>query len=279
MKQQPLSAEAPSAIAESFVSARKTMQALANYPGAKPTSLDAAYAIQDQAIDLWSTSLVGWKVGRIVGETAKQFGVDRLAGPIFAEFLWPQALAPKTIGIFDSGFAAVEGEVVAIIGSDAPSDKYEWDTNETKNMIESMHAGTEIASSPYADINNEGPLVVISDFGNNLGLIIGAELDGWRNFEPEQWQCRTLIDGTNLGEKTAAEIPGGPVESVRFMLENAARRGRPLKKGAAICTGAITGVHEIKAGQSASIEFVNAPAIKFDVVDIALQPASATMQA
>ncbi len=41
-----------------------------------------------------------------------------------------------------------------------------------------MFIGIEIASSPLQNINDYGPAVVASDFGNNAGLLLGAEVAG-----------------------------------------------------------------------------------------------------
>jgi 2-keto-4-pentenoate hydratase len=49
--------------------------------------------------------------------------------------------------------------------------------------------------------------------------------------------------------------PGGPFESLRFLLALNARRGRPLRSGDFVSAGAITGVHEIRVGQSARAVF------------------------
>ncbi|HBF91838.1 MAG TPA: 2-keto-4-pentenoate hydratase, partial [Hyphomonas atlantica] len=69
-----------------------------------------------------------------------------------------------------------------------------------------------------------------------------------------RWPFETLIDGQTVGTGDASGIPGGPIESFRFMLENSARRGMPLKKGMAITTGAVTGVHAAHVGQKAVIK-------------------------
>ena len=58
-----------------------------------------------------------------------------------------------------------------------------------------------------------------------------------------------------VGQGSAASIPGGPMESVRFMLEHAARRGRPLQAGQLISTGAATGIHNIAVGQVGRVSF------------------------
>lgn len=260
-------------IAATFVSARRNCKPIGDYPGDRPQSLESAYRIQDFAIRAWATKPAGWKVGRITGADAETLGTDRLAGPIFPEYCWPAPKAPAAVGVFENGFAAVEGEIVAIIAEDVPADKLDWNTEEALELVKSLHAGAEIASSPYAAINDDGPLVTISDFGNNFGLIIGDEIPDWKAMRVEDWGCRTFIDDELVGEQSPSGIPGGPIESLRFLIENTARRGFPLKKGMAVCTGAITGVHEIKIGQHARVEFHGAGAIMFDVVNAA--PASA----
>ncbi|MDP2117545.1 MAG: 2-keto-4-pentenoate hydratase, partial [Brevundimonas sp.] len=52
---------AASPIARAFVEARRSARALATYPGTAPESLEAAYAIQDDAIALWPDRIAGWK--------------------------------------------------------------------------------------------------------------------------------------------------------------------------------------------------------------------------
>ena len=86
-------------------------------------------------------------------------------------------------------------------------------------------------NSCFAGINDHGPLVTISDFGNNNGLVLGQEIQGWRDASPANWKMRTLIDGTLAGKADATSIPGGPLESFRQLLEICAARGLPLRKG------------------------------------------------
>ncbi|MDX1293297.1 MAG: hypothetical protein R3265_10835, partial [Hyphomonas sp.] len=78
------------------------------------------------------------------------------------------------------------------------------------------------------------------------------------------------IDGESVGQGVATSIPGGPVESLRFMLENAARRGMPLKKGMAVSTGAVTGVHVARVGQTATVTAHGAPTIELRLAAAAM---------
>jgi len=205
-------------------------------------------------------------VGRITGDAESKFGCDRLAGPIFTRMIAKAGGKPAETPVFAGGFAAVEAECVLVMGDDAPADKMHWSLNEAKEMIGGVAAGIEIASSPFSGVNDLGPAVTISDFGNNNGLIIGAEIPDWRSFDIEQWCFATLIDGKVIAESNAGAIPGGPVESLRFLLENAAQRGMPLAKGMVISSGAVTGVHEARIGETATVRFEGLPSITCTLV-------------
>lgn len=156
--------------------------------------------------------------------------------------------------VFEEGFAAVEGEIVILVKDDAPADKVDWTMEEAKAMVGSVHMGVEIASSPFGAINDHGPLVTISDFGNNYGVIIGEPIPEWESYRLAEWMFETYVEGECVGKASPDNIPGGPVGSLKFILENAARRGKPLKKGMAISTGAITGVHQVFVGQSSTVK-------------------------
>jgi 2-keto-4-pentenoate hydratase len=44
---------------------------------------------------------------------------------------------------------------------------------------------------------------------------------------------------------------------VRCLLEHCARRGRPLKAGQLVSTGAATGIHDIEVGQVGRVSFAS----------------------
>jgi 2-keto-4-pentenoate hydratase len=247
--------------AAAFVEARLAGRSLPAYPGALPTSLAEAYHIQTQAISIWPDRLAGWKVGRINAPFDVTYGTDRLAGPIFSRQMTRTSETGGNAFLFSGGFGAIEGEIVIEVSEDAPADKTTWTLREALEIAENARLGVEIASSPFAGINDHGPLVTISDFGNNNGLILGAEIPSWRDANPSGWRLRTLIDGVEAGAADASVIPGGPLESFRAVLEICARQGHPLRRGMQITTGAVTGVHPIRAGQAARIEMAGLPPI------------------
>jgi 2-keto-4-pentenoate hydratase len=253
-------------IARRLVRARLRAEAVPVYPGALPPSLDAGYASQDAAIALWPSAIAGWKVGKIPLVWEHRLGEERLVGPIFADAV--QTPASGSAGVFAAikgGFAAVEAEFVFRISADAPVGRTAWTDDEALMMADALFVGAELAGSPLPAINELGPCVVVSDFGNNAGLILGPEISNWRRIADSALPCETWIDGVCVGSGRASDIAGGLAAALRFALGRCARRGMPLRKGQLVSTGAATGIHEIRAGQTARVVFPGIGAIEVRV--------------
>lgn len=247
--------EERSRIAGRFLAARRAAAGLDAYPGDFPTTLDEAYAIQDAAIAHWGRPVVGWKVGRVPPPLIARFGTDRLAGPIFAQAPARANGAAVEMPVFAEGFAAGEAEFLLRIGAAPPAQKSDYSLGEAADLIGAVHGGIEIASSPLGRINELGPIAVISDFGNNNGLVIGPKIADWRGSGFESWDVTTRIDGEEVGQGRATGFPDGAVGAARFLFELMARRGIALSAGQWISSGAVTGVHPARPGQTVEARF------------------------
>jgi 2-keto-4-pentenoate hydratase len=243
-------------VAAEFVRARQSAGALTAYPGALPPDLQSAYRCQDEAIGLWPDTIAGWKVGWIPEPFSGKYDAQRLVGPIFSRGVQrPPGSDPVDAPVFARGFSAVEAEFVLQLGRDAPADVTEWTADAAREHVRAMFIGIEIASSPLQDINDYGPAVVVSDFGNNAGLLLGPEVPDWQSRPLDTLECETRIGGRVVGRGNALSVKGGPLAALAFALHCNARRGRPLRAGDLVSTGAATGVHPIAAGQSAQVIF------------------------
>lgn len=246
--------DATRGIVDAFLDARRNGRSLPGFPGEIPADLVAAYSVQDAAITHWPETLVGWKVGYIAAEKRDASGDERLLGPVFQNRL-QQAGDATEFHVFEGGFGAIEAEFVLRLDADAPVDKIDWTPDEAAALPATLFIGLEVASSPLATINLLGPRVVVSDFGNNNGLVVGGEIPDWTSLDEATLTAESWIDDTRVGTGGATTLPGGLRAAFAFALSRSARRGRPLKSGELIATGNATGIHDILPGQRARVVF------------------------
>ena len=220
-------------------------------------TIAAAYAIQDAAIELWPESVAGWKVGAVAEPWRGRFGIERLAGPVFRDGLQVTGGEECRVEVFAHGFAAVEAEFVFRIRAGAVTDQPGFTPDSAAEVVDSLHGGVEIASSPNPRINDLGPAAIVADFGNNAGLLVGPAIARWRDSDWAQLTCHTSLDGVRVGQGSAAAVPGGPLAALAFALNHCAARGRPLRAGQHVCTGATTGIHVVHPGQRAEVTFAD----------------------
>lgn len=243
----------PPEIAARLVSARLDARSLDAYPGLQPATLEQGYLVQEMAIHLWPDTIAGWKIGLVPPALREKLGSDRVAGPIFLRGV-RKAEGVVEFPVFEGGFAAVEAEYVFRMGRDAPEGKVNWTDDEAAALVAALHIGVETAGSPMSFINDLGPTVVASDFGNNAGLILGGEVMDWRR-RLKDLRAKTEIEGKVVGEGEVMGLPGGPMAGLRFLLAHLAERNRPLQAGQYVSSGAVTGVHDIVDGQAAKLSF------------------------
>ena len=255
-------------VAAELVAARREGRSLTRFPGVVPASMAEAYRIQDLAMSRWLDSLVGWKIGYISVDRRMAGDPDRLVGPIWHQQCHhgeEQAL-PAEVGIFGSGFAAVEAELVIRLDHDLPArDGGGWTAEEAAGLEQHLLVGVEVASSPIPDINSLGPTVIAADFGNNNGLVLGSVIADWPAGAPLRLAC--YVDGQLMGEGSAEDLPGGIHRGLATALNILASRGQPVRAGMVFATGAITGIHPIGPGQHCRVEVRGGPSVELLTAD------------
>ena len=199
-------------------------RALKEYPGVVPPDLEAAYRRQEAAIERWPERVGGWKVARIPAAQQGQYPEERLIGPAFRNNI--RVARPGEVverPVFEGGFAAVEAELVIRVGADAPADKTDWTIEEATAYVGELCIGIEVASSPLATLNDLGPGAVISDFGNNWGIVVGGAIAGWRTLH--EIVALSFIDDELVGRGTSS-VRHGPLSALAFTLSEV-RKARP----------------------------------------------------
>jgi 2-keto-4-pentenoate hydratase len=246
----------PEQIAAAFGQARQASSALDAYPADElPSSLDSAYAIQEIAIDAWADQVAGWKVAAVQPAFREKYPAERLAGPVFSRTVRQGGETAAQVPVIENGYAAVEAEFAVRIARTVPPLPADADPASLLPYVEGVYAAFEIAASPLATLSALGPGAVISDFGNNSGLVLGPRLPMTVLTEPSSATAVTEINGIKVGEGGAAKVPGGQLAAVLFLARHLATRGRSLKEGDWVSTGASTGIHPVRPGDAARAVF------------------------
>ncbi|MFC7396021.1 2-keto-4-pentenoate hydratase [Chelatococcus sp. GCM10030263] len=252
-------------IAAVFVAARREARALPDYPGALPATLDEAYAVQEAELRLSGSAPRGWKVAMVKPELRRVLGAERIAGPAF-HVVEAAADAHVAMPVVAGGFAAFEAEFIAVMAKDLPPRTAPYTADEVKAAVGNLHVGVEIAGSPLASLNDLGPTAVVSDFGNNAGLVLGPAVPNWRERSWESMTSATTIDGAAVGQGSAANVPGSPLAAIAFLADHLGRCGRGLKAGELVSTGMTTGIHLVKPGVRAIVDFGDCGRLTVDIV-------------
>ncbi len=244
------------AISNNITQARITRTGLPEFPGELPKTLETAYRIQDCSIASWNDKIVGWKVGGIPAHLQDAFECDRLTGPIYATSVKNYCVGESTqMPVFKNGFAAIEAEFILQLKDVSKLPDKNLTEQQIINSIDKVYIGAEIASSPIQNINDFGPVAPISDFGNNSGMIIGPEIENWRNLDLSSVDVTVVIDEQVHGPTTSPAGMAGPYGAAKFLIEQLKQRGYDIEPGTYISSGAITGVHDSNVGSSSTITF------------------------
>jgi len=245
-------------IATALVEARKLAEPVKVFPGEIPSTLETAYAVQHAGIPLRKDKVIGFKVGGIPEKWRGQYKSSWLAGPVFqSEFYTVELGATLEVPVFKGGFAAYEPELVMVLEG---LDKLETSIDiieEALTYVSDVHIGAEIASSPRIDVNERGPGSIISDFGNQGGLVLGPSVGKEVLNQFSDLRVTLDIDGEPIGDAHPNEGEAGPLGALRFLLNHLIEYGHhyDLSRPIYFTSGAITGVHQSHVGTRCEINY------------------------
>lgn len=229
-------------ISKTLTDARKAAKALPGYPGELLETFAEAYEVQRLSRGVWDDPVAGWKVGGVPADFIEHFGEERLTGPIFQRSVVTlQSDETAMMPVFEGGFSAIEPEFIIELGETRAQDR--------------MYIGAEVAGSPIPAINDVGPIAVISDFGNNRGMIIGPEIHDWQNIDHAPVTVETHINGELIASRTVDDLRVDPRKALKFWLSHAEKNALDTAAGTYISSGAITGVHEAPIGAQSVLDF------------------------
>ena len=198
-------------------------------------SLAEAYAVQDRVEALRmerGEELAGYKVGCTSNAIRRQFGLDE---PISARLFHPHIYsAGATFCRQDFIKCAIEPEMVISVGVDLQGVGLSDD--ELLDSMSWVGVGIELHHFKFW-FDPPSSQELICSGGIHAGLMIGnAQIDP-RQISFQRERFSVIQDGHLVTQADATEIMGGPLHSLRWLVDSLTRRGQYLAAGSLVIPG------------------------------------------
>jgi 2-keto-4-pentenoate hydratase len=206
---------------------------------AEPATLADAYAIQDEIIAQFGLPPAGWKVA-LTNDTAMQRAgaSEPAAGPLFAPHI---TASPGVIDRHPDSVAGFECEFAFRLASGLSASGAPYDVSGVNEAIESMHPAIEVVGARIANRPALGVRGTVADHSGNFSVVLGLPVPDWKDRDLAQCAVRYCVDGEEIAASTGANVLGNPLNALVWLANHLAARGRELKAGQLVITGAATG--------------------------------------
>lgn len=221
-------------------------------PSVSRISIEEAYAVQDLVAGIRTQKgerVAGYKVGCTSDAIRSQFGLEE---PISARIFEPYIHQEGSISYWNEYAAcAVEPEMVITIGADLFGAGLTDD--QLTGAIECVHPGIELHNYRFW-FHPPTSQELICSGGIHAGLIVGEALVPPEELSFEHELFRVRMNGELITEAPASEIMGGPLHSLRWLVDSLTSRGLVLQKGSLVIPGSPVELVRIDRDVELSIE-------------------------
>jgi 2-keto-4-pentenoate hydratase len=211
-------------------------------PELTPHSADAAYDIQDELVALKSDScgpVAGWKIALTTPQMRAMLGVeDSIGGTLHRGQVQKN---PGRVRAADYVHLIVEFEVGVQLSEDLPAADAPYTRERVAQAVGAVMPALEIADDWNADYKtiSQHALQLAADNAWNEGAVLGAAVADWQRIDLGAVRGVARINGKVVGEGYGRDAMGHPLESVVWVANHLARRGRGLWRGAVVITGSL----------------------------------------
>lgn len=219
-------------------------------------SIDEAYQAQGLFLDARTARgerAIGYKVGCTSSAIRRQFG---LAEPICGQVMEPFVYWGETELCWDDFCQpAVEPEVVLLIGRDVRDEVGEDDRLES--VIDSVSPGLELHHFRFW-FGEPSVQELIASNGIHAGLVIGETKVKPEEIDWEMEGVGLFKNGRVKASGIVAEIMGGPLTSLRWLINHLVRQGKGLKAGEVVIPGSAVELVSVDRGDEIVSRFTHA---------------------
>ncbi|MCH9672963.1 MAG: fumarylacetoacetate hydrolase family protein [Gammaproteobacteria bacterium] len=245
--------EAATALHEDFATAHP------NRPFAeevRPTSIDDAYAIQEQFLALREADgdvLSGYKLAYTTATMQNRSGLKEPAlGRIFEHTIHTGV---ATLNASDYVRVGLECEIAVRLSDPLTADGGPYDRDKVSQAVGSVMAAIEIIDSraPEDMADDERALMGVSANIWNAGIVLGPQITRWREIDLESVHGSVHVNHELAGEGYGRDVMGHPLEPLAWLANTLAKRGRSLEAGTIIITGSIVAPQFLTEGDEAVV--------------------------
>jgi 2-keto-4-pentenoate hydratase len=222
---------------------RRTLDGLP--PGLRPSSTEAAFAIQDEVMALLGERAGGWKVGLAPGAAPS-------CAPMFASLIHE---SPLEIPAADVPLLGVEAEIAVRLGHDLPPRAAPYGRDDVLAAIDTVCPAIEIVDSRLREFLKSSPDDKLADNVGNGGFVYGAPIAAWRALDLSALRVRFELAGKQLVDKIGGCPSGDPIIAVVWLANHLTGRCGGLKAGQIVTTGSCIGMPFAKPGDQAVATF------------------------
>jgi 2-keto-4-pentenoate hydratase len=242
--------------AQAIATARRNRTALAPLaPELAPSDEAEGYLIQRAVHDLLlphAGPLAGYKIGCTSAVMQRYLDIPHpCGGGVFERVVHDSGVSLPTGNYVRVG---VECEIAVRLARDlAPSEEpftAEW----VHEAIDAYHPAIEIVDDRYVQWETLGAATLVADDFFAAGCVLGGPLA--RSAAPDLLRVagRALINGTEAGRGTGADVLGQPHNALAWLANHLAAEGRGLHAGQIVLTGSLVKTIWLNAGDHVAME-------------------------
>jgi len=231
-------------LAARLAQARSDVCILRDDPSPLIASVEDAYKVQSDLIELANADVRGWKVTALTPADQAKYGSTRpVAGPLLGPCVHPN---PCKLALKQFIAPLIECEIAFVLGADLPPRERPYAHDEIAAAVMAVVPGIEVVDSRVAASATE--LARLADAMMNGAYVVGAPATAWRDLDFINLAVSFTASHGERQSGSGARIPGGPFAAVVALANAQPLPGPGLRKGQVITTGSCTPPVPLRAG-------------------------------
>ncbi len=235
------------ALAEMLIAARQNHQAIDSVPDELvPVDLAEAALVDDRVAELSGWTVLGWKIGATSAAAREILGApEPFAGRVYSILRSGAVLSSDDV----LGEPRIEGEFAFTLGADlGPA---ACDRAAVAAAIANVCPAIEVVGGRYANMFGVPLSCLAADAGTNGLLVLGDPAEGVDYETLPNATATMTANGEVIGQGTGADVHGGPLNALCWLVDHLAARGIGLRAGQVVTTGTATQLGDFPAGSTA----------------------------